>query len=627
MKRVFEAMSVERPRKNTRRLSYLQVAGPGNARLARTLDRLVRVACALSDMPAAAICILDEKGVRVVAAAGLSENVKRPDVSQDARADAQAMIAHLMTSDTPRAIPDLIESGELGHAPLIMGEDAFRAYAGAALEPDPGQPIGALCLLDRVPRTLSEEALNHLEALAGAVSMMLAAGRDKQTLRLQSDRLDAQARKLRHAEERDALTDLMTPVAFRTRVQAALMGCTEDEGAVAVLNLDNFKQVNDGLGHPFGDVYLRAIASSLSDAVGEAGFVARMGGDEFAVFLLGGHADVLARCKALLRETAERSRALGHPELGGLSIGLHTRKAEPGSDYNALYRKADIALSAAKRAGRGQLRQFSADMQPVMSRITQRSRFAAALKAGKILPYFQPQVCLAKRRIVGFEALARWVDARGVVQNPVDFQAMLNDRSVGPELTRQILLRAIEVQRRWRAAGAPPVALGINLSIHDLSRDGLIREAEGWIARAGLRWSDFIFEITEMVVMGERDREVHAALERISSLGAAVALDDFGTGFAGLAHLRNWPVDIVKLDKSFVDGLLDQSRDAAIVASMLSLAKTLCIRTVAEGIETEAQCARLQEMGCDKGQGYVFSPALSEDEALDLLLRTKGQLG
>jgi EAL domain-containing protein (putative c-di-GMP-specific phosphodiesterase class I) len=209
------------------------------------------------------------------------------------------------------------------------------------------------------------------------------------------------------------------------------------------------------------------------------------------------------------------------------------------------------------------------------------------------------------------------------VIEPAAFQKILTDRAAAPELTYHMLSAAIDAHKEWRNQNAPDIRFAVNLTVHDLSDVQFVDDLDWRIREAGLNWADFTFEVTESVVMGNPDGSVYSSMERIREKGGEVSLDDFGTGFAGLAHLRDWPIDSVKIDREFVKGMTCNPKDDMIVASIISLAHRLDLEVIAEGIETEEVARRLTQMGCDRGQGYHFSRPVDRENAFSILCENR----
>ena len=394
--------------------------------------------------------------------------------------------------------------------------------------------------------------------------------------------------------------------------------------ALAVIDVDCFKQVNDRLGHPFGDGYLIAIATALRDALGSDAVLGRIGGDEFAALLPSASIlDHRQKLDSLRAGLHARATELGQPDLGQLSIGVCEATATPEPTFAALYQLADIALYASKDLGRNRTTVYSEQLEARYNLRSQRARFAQALADGEIVAAFQPQVNLFTGQIFAVEVLARWRDpARGLVP-PAEFRQILCDPVAAPELTRRMFAAAIRARDAWLHAGAPRVRFALNVTSHDLSDPNFLEDLDWVLAEAGFPWESLVMEVAETAIIGNPTEEMHRTMEGVRARGAKIALDDFGKGSAGLTHLRDWPIDILKIDRAFVAGFLDDAKNGAIVGSMIELARKLGLKTVAKGIKNEAVSLGLQRLGCEFGQGFHIARPLEQDQAMRFLFEVQ----
>lgn len=418
--------------------------------------------------------------------------------------------------------------------------------------------------------------------------------------------------------EHDSLTGLANRLLFTRRLSHALA----EGGMVALhlIDLDDFKEVNDSLGHAAGDALLLAAASRMRACLRPADLLARLGGDEFAVVQTGlaAPAEADATAARLLRALGAPYAIEGMTLRAGASIGIAIGPAD-GVDGPALLQRADIALYRAKAGGRGQARRFTAAMAAEVTeqhRLESEVREAMARRAFHFV--FQPKFRLADLAFAGCEALMRWEHpTRGAVPPSVFIPAAERAGLALPlaEFTLEAVLRQ---QAAWRAEGLDiPVALNLSAR-HIVSGEapGLLGAA---LAAEGGRAERIEIEVTEDVLI--RDPEAAAAvLGRLRESGARLALDDFGTGYASLGYLRQLPFDVIKLDRSFVAGLGTSPRTERIVDAVVRIAHGLGARLVAEGVESAVQLARLREMGCDEGQGYLLGRPMPA-EALARLAR------
>jgi len=423
----------------------------------------------------------------------------------------------------------------------------------------------------------------------------------------------AQMRSLAYA---DPLTELPNRTLFAERLDLSLRQADRQRRHVAliVLDVDHFKSVNDAMGHAAGDALLKEIGARLVAALPEDGTVARLGGDEFAIILPGLRADE-ARIEAIeaLLHGVDRPMTLDDRLINtSISAGAAIWP-DDGRDAESLLKSADLALYAAKAQGGGTIRPFVPAMrQGVERRVTMMTEARSALKDGQVFPFYQPKVRLGTGEVVGFEALLRWRHPRRGMQPPGAIRAALEDNELAARLTDRMIDQVFADMRGWLQSGVTFGKIAINGAPADFLRGAFGERLLDKLERFELSPSLVELEVTESVFLGQLAESVERTLTMLSAAGTTIALDDFGTGFASLSHLKQFPVDVIKIDRSFVSRLTDadDEEDAAIVGAVLNLAHNLDIMTVAEGIETRAQAAYLRRRGCDLGQGYLFSRAV-----------------
>lgn len=430
--------------------------------------------------------------------------------------------------------------------------------------------------------------------------------------RMVGTRTDISDRK--YAEERvrwmaghDPLTGLPNRRLFQDELSANLAAAARGGGQVGLLllDLDEFKEINDNLGHDAGDALLRNLAERLGDTAG--GFVARLGGDEFAIILpdVSGDDAVLDAMAATLDRLREPFLHSGRALECCASIGASVYP-QHGSDPDELLKSADIALYVAKSRGASTTALFEPGMRSaVQARAAMVRTARAAADSDRIQPFYQPKVALNSGRLAGFEALLRWRDKRGF-RAPGEIAAAFDDLAVARALSERMLAKVIEDMREWLDAGVEFGHVAINASPAEFRSDDLADRILGKLAAAGVPPSRLELEVTETVFLGRGADYVERALAQLSKAGVRIALDDFGTGYASLTHLKQFPVDIIKVDQSFVRDLEDDPYDAAIVRAVLNLGESLKVDIVAEGVETPAQAAYLWAQGCGYGQGFLF---------------------
>lgn len=415
----------------------------------------------------------------------------------------------------------------------------------------------------------------------------------------------------------DPLTGLANRALFQVRLDEALRnaGASGTGVGLLLLDLDDFKDVNDTLGHAVGDLLLQEAAHRLNSFIGEGDTVARFGGDEFAIILAdissGNQATILATeiVKALSAPFQHEGRAL----CTTVSIGLATYP-EHHRDPIELLKDADIALYRAKEQGRSQAVVYTSAARETMEhRVTIAHDVREGLAARQFIPFYQPKVSLATGRIVGFEALARWKHPTKGLVTPDYFGSMFAEPAISIALGEQMIRHVAADIRSWLDQGIECGRVAVNLSSADISDPTLAERIIRILEDVAVPSAHFEVEVTETAFLGRRTATASSILNTLHEVGISIALDDFGTGFASLLHLKQFPVDHIKIDQSFVRNLISDDSDAAIVAAIVSLGHAMGMHTTAEGVESAEQAARLFKAGCDSAQGYLYARPLPGD--------------
>jgi len=410
----------------------------------------------------------------------------------------------------------------------------------------------------------------------------------------------------------DGLTGLANRSLFRDRLEQALARSSRTGGAVAVLilDLDGFKQVNDSLGHDAGDQLLRVVADRLTETVRATDTVARFGGDEFAVLLdQTDEALAVSVARRALARLAEPAVVAGRELEVAASIGIALHSGDGAGDE--LVRDADVAMYAAKDAGRGRHEVFRSEMARDPDELLGLdNELRYALARDELTVHYQPEISLSGGQIVGVEALVRWTSpTRGPV-GPDVFIPVAEASGLIAALGDLVLREACGVTAGWLRDGivGPDFVTWVNVSPKQLTMGGVQDAVDRALRSAGLPARNLGLEVTETAIMpGAAADRARVELQQLHDAGVRIAIDDFGTGFSSLAHLRHFSVDMIKVDRSFVQGVERDAKDTAITANVVALAHALGLVAVAEGIETEGQLAHMRTVGCDVGQGYLFS--------------------
>jgi diguanylate cyclase (GGDEF)-like protein/PAS domain S-box-containing protein len=430
---------------------------------------------------------------------------------------------------------------------------------------------------------------------------------------------------LTHSGFHDSVTGLANRALFHDRLEHALDRTARSGLGVAVvyLDLDGFKMVNDSRGHEAGDQVLREMAVRLTSAVRTLDTVSRIGGDEFAILI-----EESARVLDEAETVAERVlQSLTAPFIVGvqqivLSASIGIAIGDVSCTASSMMRDADVAMYKAKTAGKSQWALYEPAMRrAALDRIELESDLHHAVDQHQLRLVYQPIIELRSDRIVGFEALLRWDHpTRGVI-SPDDFIAIAESTGTIVPIGRWVLEEACRSAASWkRAFPATKLTMAVNLSARQLAAPDLVGDVANALVRSGFPAVKLILEMTESVLVKDADTASHR-LQDLRSLGVRVAIDDFGTGYSSLSYLRQFPIDILKIDKSFTDTIVDRTQIPPIVHGLLELARTLHMHTVAEGIEFEVQRDSLRDQGCEFGQGFLFAKPLELDDVVKLLAR------
>jgi diguanylate cyclase (GGDEF)-like protein len=436
----------------------------------------------------------------------------------------------------------------------------------------------------------------------------------------------------RRSEERithlalyDALTDLPNRVLFHEHLEGELAGIRPGEQlAVLYLDIDEFKSINDSLGHRIGDELLKAVAASLSGCLGKTDFVARLGGDEFAVIQTGikHPQDVVDLVRRIYRTIREPYECLGHRVTTDASIGI-ALVPKDGTDLDQILQNADLAMYSAKADGRRTHRFFEPEMDAsVKARCALEMDLRQAIADGGFEVHYQPIVDLRSNQISGCEALLRWRHPKRGMISPAEFIPVAEETGLIDQLGEWVLATACAEAATWPAG----IKLAVNVSPVQFRSDTLALKVVAALAASGLAASRLELEITEAVLIRD-DAAALAILHQLRALGVGIALDDFGTGYSSLSYLQRFPFDKIKIDRCFIKDIAEPAGAPCIVEAVVNIATTRHITTTAEGVETEQQRDLLRTLGCAQMQGYLFSPAKPAGEIRRLLHSRRQKTG
>ncbi|MEO8701546.1 MAG: EAL domain-containing protein [Kofleriaceae bacterium] len=433
----------------------------------------------------------------------------------------------------------------------------------------------------------------------------------------------AMAETLVHTAQHDFLTGLPNRMLLHDRARQAISLAPRHEQKVAVLflDLDNFKHINDSLGHPIGDLLLKSVAERLTGCVRNSDTISRQGGDEFVVLLseLAHTEDAAITAKRIL-ETIETAHVIENHSLHiTTSIGISVFP-DDGTDADALIRNADTAMYQAKSQGRRNFQFFRPEMNEwAVERQSIEQALRIALERDEFVLHYQPKLNLDTGRITGVEALLRWTHPTRGPMSPAQFIPVAEDSGLIVQIGSWVLREACRQMQTWVAAGLPKITVAVNISAIELQQRAFLSNTEAILDETGMDPALLQLELTETVLMRHADHTA-TLLETLTAKGVQFALDDFGTGYSSLSYLRRFPISTLKIDQSFIRQIA-QNSDEPLVSAVISMGRALDLTVVAEGVETRQELRFLRRHGCEEAQGYYFSRAVASDAIATLLER------
>jgi diguanylate cyclase (GGDEF)-like protein len=516
----------------------------------------------------------------------------------------------------PSNLSLILHGGGAEHGTTILGRRGLRDGVMAALTVE-GRILGSVLVGRRrgAPRGFDDEDRRLLEALAPQVGATV-----------EKVQLDE---RINHQAFHDSLTGLANRSLFADRVVHALdrrVGTGRLRAAILFIDLDDFKVVNDSLGHPSGDLLLQGVTERLLRVVRPFDTVARIGGDEFAVLIedLAGPEEAVLVAERFLEELAVSFDLQGTAVSIGASVGVAVA-GTAATTCDDLLREADVAMYRAKERGKAMVETFDASMQRSLERGLQlRNDFEKAVAAGELHVEYQPVVAVDSGRVVGVEALARWESGRRGPVGPREFIPIAETSGLIHQVGQWVLRTACAQAVAWMA-GQPDrdLMVGVNVSPRELVHPGFAGEVGAVLRETGLTPALLTLEITESLLT-EGTGITQERLQALKDLGVTLAIDDFGTGYSSLGDLRSLPVDALKIPKAFVDNIATDERERAFLAGLIGLGRMLDFRLVAVGIEQEEQLRELREMHCDLAQGFHLAAPLDAAGVGEMLAREPG---
>jgi len=554
-------------------------------------DRLTALAADVFSAPIALVTLIDAQRQWFKSAWGLDA----PETSRD-----PSLCAHALLEDEILVVPDTHDDPRFADNPLVRNAPHIRFYAGAVLRGPGGLPVGTLCVIDPEPREISDADARRLLHLA----------------RIAQDeiRRDVESTQLREQALRDPVTSLPTPQLFRELMRERLPAQLEKQGAcVARVELPGIALLQRALGDALTEELAVHAAERLSAVAGADGVAARLGSSEFALLApleeRGAVEEIRDGLLDLALDPVRLSNGVEMPV--ALRAGLAVAP-EDGRDPEDLLGKSCIALLRSAAAGASAIERFDVERDRNLLRRSELARrLHASVHEGALELHYQPQVDIASGRLAGVEALMRWNDARFGPVPPSDFIPLAESTGLIEPLGAWAIAQACRQSAAWRRGAGVAVKVAVNVAGPQIGR-GLARSVEEALAASGTPAELLELEITESSLVRDAPGTLEE-LRRLRELGVRISVDDFGTGYSCLAYLNRLPVSALKIDRGFVDRLAVAADAAKIVQATIALAHALDLVVVAEGVERDDQLALLRDYGCDRAQGFLFSPAVAAD--------------
>ncbi|SDD08667.1 diguanylate cyclase (GGDEF) domain-containing protein [Massilia sp. PDC64] len=610
------------PLDEARRLTALHATRLLHSAPEDAFDRITRMASRLLKMPIALVSLVAEEDQWFKSRCGIDMTGTRREIS---------FCGHAILDHEPLIVPDATKDARFVDNPMVANPPHVRFYAGVQLYSIDRMPLGTLCVMDRVPRTLNGEELDILRDLARMTEQLihfrqLATAAQSLHAHVYVDGanpdLAAAAGQVEFLLTHDVLTGLANRQVLVRTIGQNLEKWKNDglHTLVATINIDKFKRLNELLGHHAGDRALVAITYGLQNLLRPGDMLARAGSDEFVVLLPGLGDDSVARdrLRQLLQAATREFTAPGGAIPLTCSIG-YAIFPEDGSDGDVLLNNATMAVRRAKALGGGQIQRYSEELNQALQRkLTLENQLRHAIERGELYLNYQPKTDLHNGGVAGLEVLVRWKHPEHGSISPAEFIPIAEDSGLVVPIGEWILRTAVAQRRAWSDAGVPDVPVAVNLSGKQFLGTDVVALVGAVLHESGLPPRLLELELTESISMDDPARTADL-MRQLRELGTTLSIDDFGTGYSSLSYLKRLPVDKLKVDRSFVLDVHQSAESLAMVKAIIAMAHTLRLEVIAEGVETDGQLAALRSAGCDQIQGDYFSKPLDADACAEYL--------
>jgi diguanylate cyclase (GGDEF)-like protein len=559
----------------------------------------------------------DEELLRIAASKGQNNHRVRSTrfaISPD-RPDGRGLAGTAFRTKAPCIINDYLASTQVAHWHALAKGGGTQSGAAFPLLKKSGEAGGVLLFLAREVDAFTADLVELLAKLAENISFALD----------NFDRADEKTKadqRIEYLASHDSLTGLPNREMFNELLHLEIENAKRHQRQFAVLfiDLDRFKIINDSLGHEAGDILLMEVANRLRRNLRASDIVARLGGDEFVVIVehTAKRVEIEAIARKLLSAISEPVQLSGHECHTSISIGIGMFPAD-GSDVHTLTKSADMAMYLAKEDGKNDFRFFTKEVKmQSIERLTLETCLRHALARNEFSLHYQPKVDLATGQITGVEALLRWTHPDYGMLPPAQFIPLAEETGLIVPIGRWVLKEACAQNMAWQRRGLRPVSMAVNLSPRQFVDENLLQDIDEALAASGMSPVLLQLEVTESMMMRNVSRAIKV-LDAIQSRGIRLAIDDFGTGYSSMSLMKQFPIDTIKIDRSFVRDLPDDTEDRAIAQAIISMGKALGMTIVAEGVETPEQETFLRNHGCDEMQGFLLSRPVSPEQLADLL--------